>query len=220
MAKSRKSKGKGGSSILVIIAVLALLASIGVAIYKLSGQHGNGGGNKTCASFQGSCQSGTPKSHTTKCNTCAANECCDPPTCKNFKGCGPNQRLNATASCVLSGCTKNDCCDKQKMCSEKDITCGKLKAVDTSKSCKTDQCTKDECCTVEAWGENTVKDMINEAVNKIEGCKNNPKAVAAARAALINGCDIKDGALKYFECLTTNSLKAAKAGLAECNKTK
>jgi flagellar basal body-associated protein FliL len=42
MAKSRKSKSKGGSSILVIIAVLTLLAAIGVAIYKLSGQHERG----------------------------------------------------------------------------------------------------------------------------------------------------------------------------------
>ena len=39
MAKSRRSKGKDGSSIFVIIAVLALLVMIGVAIYKLHRQH-------------------------------------------------------------------------------------------------------------------------------------------------------------------------------------
>jgi hypothetical protein len=39
MAKLRKSKGKGGRIPVVIIAVLVLLAAIGVAIYKLHRQH-------------------------------------------------------------------------------------------------------------------------------------------------------------------------------------
>lgn len=215
MAKSRKSKGKDGSSILVIIAVLALLASIGVAIYKLSGQHGNGGGNKTCASFQGSCQSGTPKSPTTKCNTCAANECCDPPTCKNFKECGPKQRLISNTLCALSGCTKNDCCEKPTMCSEDKITCGIGRAVDTSLKCKADECRADECCTYEAWVENKAKEIINDVVTTFSDCDNKQAAFSAVKNVLKTKCKDQTGR-SLVKCAIMNAVPATDAAEKAC----
>lgn len=219
MAKSRRSKGKDGSSIFVIIAVLALLVMIGVAIYKLSGQHGNGGGNKTCASFPGSsCQPGTRKSSTTKCKTqqCTAEECCTPPTCQQYT-CTSGQPKSNPGPCLLSGCTDTICCDKPKMCSDKDITCSKrARAVDTSKQCKNDTCTEDECCTIDAWAENE----INKVVSKIWNCQDKNAAYQDAKAALTKGCTDITNKLTYGACLVANLGKAEKAAEKECDKPK
>lgn len=220
MAKSRKSKSKGASSILVIIAVLALLAAIGVAIYELSGQHG-GGGNKTCASVKFDCRNGSRKSKPPLCKgDCTSDECCDPPTCKSFKGCDSTQtqKSDATRCGSIDGCTKNDCCVTPPMCSDK-ITCGSVTAVDTSKQCKEDPCTPDECCTLKAWAENKVKEAINNAVNDVADCAANDKEGAALKAAakVLNDACKKEKNVSFVECLGRNTKKAVKQYEEVCN---
>jgi hypothetical protein len=212
MAKSRRSKGKDGSSILVIIAVLALLAMIGVAIYKLSGQHGNGEGNKTCASFQG-CQSGTLKSSTTKCKTqkCTANECCTPPTCKNYT-CKSGTLKSPPGSCNLSGCTDTVCCDKTKRCDET-ITCSKNDtAVDKNIECN-GACSAAQCCTREAWVEQQIEDFVSGLGEKFENCTAGVKAVVNA---LKKKCGKEPGPVSVSFCLLKNADAAINAAKDKC----
>ena len=180
MAKSRRSKGKDGSSILVIIAVLALLAMIGVAIYKLSGQHA-GGGNKTCASFQGNCQQGTPKSSTTKCITCTANECCTPPTCASFQGtCGTAQAVDTNKTCT-GACNAKQCCtleawienEVKKAVTELELgDCNKTAAIEAGKNVLTKKCP-------------------GKTGTALLTCAANPKNAIAVTEAVVKACRSK-----------------------------
>jgi hypothetical protein len=212
MAKSRRSKGKDGSSILVIIAVLALLAMIGVAIYKLSGQHA-GGGNKTCASFQGNCQQGTPKSSTTKCITCTANECCTPRTCASFRGnCQPGTAKPNNTKCNTNTCTANECCTPPT-CASFQGTCGTAQAVDTNKTC-TGACNAKQCCTLEAWIENEVKKAVTEL--ELGDC-NKTAAIEAGKNVLTKKCPGKTGtALLTCAANPKNAIAVTEAVVKAC----
>ena len=230
MAKSKKSKkSKGGSSILVIIAVLALLAAIGVAIYKLTGQHGGGNGGSTdCSSFKGKCNLGSVNSKNSKttCKTqqCTAQECCTPPACTAYT-CTSGTKKSTTDKCVASGCTDTICCDKKiqptiTTCPTK-FKCGDFKDVDTSKQCKKNPCTQDECCSFFQWAKNKGGDVKKEALNllntQLENCGGDLKKRADALQAA-------ETAATGYKCPPKGSLPGCplqrlKAAKAAINKT-